>query len=434
MQEPTINQPPKSRVELKFVVTPEEAQPYLDKAAEDLQSQKAIKGFRPGKAPYSAVKAEFGEMKIWETALERIVRARYVHTIVEKNIEAVGSPEISVDTLTPGQDIAFTVRAAVMPTAEKIAEYSKPLVKKELVSVKTEEVDAAVQELQKMRRKEMIVDVSATKEHMVEIDMEMKKDNVAIEDGAAQKYRVYLNEEHYIPGFAKQLVGLKRGEDKTFELELPKEHYNKNLAGKKLSFVVHVHDVYELALPKLDDAFAGELGFDTFAKLREALQENLLKEKRQKSEEAAEVELLETLTKESRFSDIPELLVNEEVRRMFDELMQAAESQGMKKEDYLAQLKKTPDEIKLDMVPRALDRIKVAVLIRAIATQEKIDVTDKELDTEVDRVLSGLKDNTELRERVSSPEYRDYMRTQMKNRKTIELLKEKAIEIKEVKS
>ncbi|MCR4278874.1 MAG: trigger factor [bacterium] len=428
MTEPTIKNISGARVELQFSVSPEEAQPYIDQAAKDLQSNKPIKGFRPGKAPFDAIKAEFGEMRIWETALERIVRAKYVHALLEKKIESIGSPEIQVDQLVPGQDIRFTVRAPIMPSADRIADYDKIIVKKEIPSIDVTAVDNAVRELQKMRRKEVIADIPATKESMVEINMEMKKDGVIIEDGTANKYRVYLSEPHYIPGFTEQLVGMKRGEEKTFDLELPKEHYNKSLAGKPIAFTIKVNDVYELALPEVDTAFAEELGFTTVALLREKIEENMRDEAKQRAEESAEIELLETLIKGSSFSEIPELLVNEEVRRMFNELTQSAEAQGMNVTDYFSQLKKTPDEIKLDMVPRALDRIKTAVLIRAIGKKEGIDVTDEELDTEVDRILEATKE-PDLRERVSSPDYRDYLATQMKNHKTIELLREKTIEL-----
>src|SRR4051812_29363406 len=99
MSAPIITKLDKSLVELKFTVTPDEAKPYLDQAAIDLQTAKALPGFRPGKAPYEEVKRAFGEMRIWETALERIVRARYVKTILDEKIETIGSPAISVEQL-----------------------------------------------------------------------------------------------------------------------------------------------------------------------------------------------------------------------------------------------------------------------------------------------------------------------------------------------
>lgn len=426
MSEPIITKLPKSLVELKFVVSMDEAKPFLDQAAIDLQTGKPLQGFRPGKAPYEEVKKAFGEMRILETALERIVRAKYVHAILEAGVDTIGSPAISVEQLVPGQDIKFTVTAPVMPTVLTLTPYDKPLVTKKVRAVADSEVDTAVEELRKMRRTEAVVDRAATKDDLVMLDLEIKKDGVVVEGGTAKNYRVYLNEPHYIPGFAEQLVGVKKGDTKSFDLAFPKDHYQKMLAGNTVTFGVVINDVYELKLPELDDAFAKSLGLDTLTALRELLKTNLTKEAEQKADESSEIELLEKLVEGSKFSEVPELLVNEEVRRMVTELQHAAEHQGMKFEDYVSQLKKSLDEIKLDMVPQAIKRVQTAVLIKEVSKKENIEVDEKEIDTELDRILASVEDK-ETKERVASPDYREYLTGQMKNRKTLEILKKKAI-------
>lgn len=426
MSTPIITKLDKSRVELKFTVTPEEAQPYLDQAAVDLQTGKPIQGFRPGKAPYDEVKRTFGEMRIWETALERIVRARYVHAILEEKIDTIGSPEISVEKLVPGQDLQFTVTAPVMPTIVSLMKYDEPLVDKKTREITDTEVEAALNDLRKMRRQEVVTERAATGEDMVIVDLEIKKDNVILEGGTAKGHRVYLNEAHYIPGFAEQLVGLKKGDTKTFELAFPTEHYQKHLAGKTVEFSVVVSDVYELKLPELNEEFTKTLGVESVEKLRALLKDNLTKEATQKADESAEIQLLEKLVDGSKFSETPDLLINEEIRRMYAELEHAAEQQGMDMKDYLAQLKKTADEIKFDMVPQAIRRVQTAVLIKEVGKKENVEVSEDEVDTEIDRILSAVEDK-ETRERVSSPDYRDYLTIQMKNRKTLELLKKKGI-------
>ncbi len=426
MPEPIIKPLDKSLVELKFIITPDEAQPYLDQAATDLQQAKPIPGFRPGKAPYEEVKKVFGEMRIWETALERVVRARYVQAVLENKIESIGSPAISVEQLVPGQDIKFTVTAPVMPLVLSLMNYDKPLVTKKKQEATPADVEEALEDLRKMRRKEVIADKAVGKDDLAVIDLEMKKDGVIVEGGTANGYRIYMNETHYIPGFTEQIMGLKKGDVKTFELTFPAEHYQKHLAGQPISFTATVQDVYELTLPELNDGFAQELGLDTLEKLRELLTGNLKKEKEQKADEAAEIDLLEKIVGGSKFSEIPELLINEEVRRMFSELEENAERQGMDMKDYLSQLKKSSDELKLDMVPQAIRRVQTAVLIKEVAKKENVVVDEKELDAEIDRILGGVKDQ-ETRDRVSSPEYRDYVAIQMRNRRALEALKKKAI-------
>ncbi|MBI4138879.1 trigger factor [Candidatus Uhrbacteria bacterium] len=426
MNEPILTKLPNSQVELKFVVTPEEAKPYLDQAATDLQTAKPIQGFRPGKAPYDVVKQTFGEMKIWEAALERIVRSSYVRAVLDHSLDTLGSPAISVEQLVPGQDIKFTATATVMPTLLTLAPYEQPVVTKSVRAITDTDVDKALDDLRKMRRQEVVTDRAATKDDLVVIDMEIKKDGVVVEGGSAKGYRIYLNEPHYIPGFSDELLGLKKGDAKTFTLTFPTEHYQKHLAGQPVEFAVTVTDVFELTLPELNDEFAKGLGIESAEKLRELVRTNMSKEAEQKADEASEIELIEKLVKGSKFSEVPELLVNEEVRKMWTEFVHAAEHQGMKMEDYLAHLKKTADQIKLDMVPRAIERIQAAVMMKEVAKREKIEVADTDIDAEIDRILSAVEDK-ETKERVSSPEYRDYVAAQMRSRKTVEILKKKGI-------
>ncbi len=428
MRPKSIVQLPRSRVELKFVITPEETKPYIDQAVEDI-AQKPIKGFRPGKATYNDITRTYGEMRIWETALERIVRAVYVKAVLDNNFETVGPPEIAVEKLVPNQELVFTLTASLMPTVTNLLDYTQPLVKKKIRMVTDEDVDRALHDMRKLRHTETAVNRRAIDRDAVVIDLEMKKGNVPIEGGNARGYKLYLAESHVIPGFADQLIGLARGDGKTFELEFPTDHYNKGLAGAKIEFTVTVQEVYEMNLPELDDAFAKMLGQDSLMALRDRLRKNLQEEQDKKSDDAAEIELLEKLVNGSRLSEIPEILIQEEVHRMIHELEANAEERGMKMADYLSSIKKTTDQLKLDFVPRAIERIQTTILIKEIGKHEQVDVTDKEVEAEQDRILDSLpKGDKETRGRVASPEYRDSIAALMKNRKILKLLKEKGIQ------
>lgn len=428
MQAPTIEKLQGSKVKLSFVVTPEEAKPYLDEAVSELSASKPIPGFRPGKAPYSEIVKIFGEMTIWEHALERIVRARYVSAVLENDLDPVGSPEISVEKLTPNQDIAFTVIAPIAPIVETMADYKKERITFTAKDVTDEQLEKAVKELRMMQRKETASTEPLEKDGAIVIDLEIKKDNVILEDGTANNYRIYMTEPHYIPGFIDQLVGMKAGEEKTFKLEFPKEHYQKHLAGQPVEFHVKAKTVFKLDLPELNDDFAKTLGQASMDALKELIKKNLSLEEEGRAREKSEIELLEKLVDESRFSDVPEMLVNEEVIKMLGELQRSVEERGMKMEDYLASIKKTRDELKLEFAPQALRRIRAATLIKHVAKAEGIKITDEEADVEVDRILANIPDtDKETRERVSSPEYREYVAIMMRNRKALELLRKQGI-------
>lgn len=426
MLTPTRKNLPQSRLELAFSVTPQEAQPWIEQAVADITTSRPLPGFRPGKASFADVKRAYGEMAILEAALERIVRAVYVKALVAEKIEPVGSPEIAVQKLAPGENIEFTATVSVMPTTTALVDYTKPSVTPKSRTIAEKDVDTALEELRKMRRDEVATDNGAAKDGMALVDMGMTKDKVAVEGGDAKDYRVYLGEEHYLPGFTEKLAGIKKGETRTFALPFPADHYNKALAGQEVEFTVTAKDVYDLVLPALDDAFGKSLGADSLAELRAKLKDNLQAEADQKTDEAAEIELLEKLVDGSKFTDVPENLLNEEVLRMLRELQHGVESQGGRFEDYLSNLKKTRDDLKLEFIPQAMRRIQTAVLIKEVAKKEAVEVEEAEVDQDVDRILAQVpKGDQETRARIISPEYRDYIAAQIRNRKVIALLKEK---------
>ena len=428
MPEIVVTHLPKSEVKLEFVVSVEEARPYLEEAVKELSSARPVPGFRPGKLPFADGMRLYGPMVVMEAALERIVRAVYVRAVMDQKISPVGSPNVNVDTLVPDQPIKFTVIAPVEPTVTKLPEVKDCSVERKATKIEETQIDNTIEQIRKMRRTEAVVERAATAEDLVVIDLEMTKDKVIIDGGVGTDYRVYLSEEHYIPGFSKELVGIKAGDERTFTLPFPKEHYQKHIAGHDIDFKVKAKQVFELQLPEVNEEFSKAVGATDVADLRKKIRENMEQETNQKADEAAEISMLEQLTDKATFSDIPEILVNEEVRRMLGELQQGIEQQGMKWQDYLSSVKKTTDDLKIDFAPQAVRRIKSAILIKAFAKEAGVEVKEEDVDQEIDVIFASLcKGDAETRERVTSLDYRDYVMVQMRNRKALEWLKEKCV-------
>lgn len=428
MPEIVVTQLPKSEVKLEFTVSVEETHPYLEETVKELSVARPVPGFRPGKLPFADGMRLFGPMAVLEGALEKIVRAMYVRAVMDKQISPVGSPNVNVDTMVPDQPLKFTVIAPVEPMATKLPNLKECSVDRQKKTIDESQIDTTIDQLRKMRRSEAPVERAATADDLVVVDLEMKKDNVIIDGGAGTDYRVYLSEEHYIPGFAKELVGIKAGDERNFKLPFPKEHYQKHIAGQDIDFNVKAKQVFELQLPEVDETFTQSVGATDAADLRKKIRENMEQEANQKSEEAAEIALLEQLTNKTTFTDIPEILVNEEVRRMLAELQQGIDQQGMKWEDYLSSIKKTMDDLKIEFAPQAIRRIKSAVLIKAFAKEANIEISEDDVDQEIDAILASLRKNdSETRERVTAPDYREYVQVQMRNRKALEWMKEQCV-------
>lgn len=414
----------KTQVKFTFTLTPDEIRPYLEEAAKRLSETSSIPGFRPGKASYAIVEQRFGDMKILEEAIEPIVRSQYVQALLSNNIETVGSPKIDVEKLAPGNDLVFTAEVTRMPRTLELADYTTLTVEKKPVVVEDKEVDLALRDLQRMQTKEMRAPQSTavTDKDKVVVSMTIKKDGVAIEGGASPNHAIYLTEDYYIPGLKEQLIGLKEGEEKSFTLPFPKEHVQKMLAGKDAQFEVKLKELFHLEVPALDDAFAATLGMKNMAALRDTIRRNLREEKESEERARQEREMLELLARKSRFEDVPDILLNEEINKMIAELKRGVESKGLKFETYLSNLKRTLAELKIDFTPKALMRVKVALVLRAVGEKEKVLVDEKEVDEDLDRVAAHYEDK-DAKEQVYSPAYREYAEQVMKNRKIIERLK-----------
>ncbi len=415
----------KNVVKMTFVVTQAEAKPYLEEAAIHLSEHNPIPGFRPGKAGYEIVKQRVGEMKIMEEALETIVRKSYVQAILEHNIETVGSPHIDVEKLAPDNDIVFTAEVTRMPKATVVADYKKISVEPKNVKVQEKDIDLALKDLRRMQTKEVRAtsEDTATENHKIVVSMNMKKEGVAIEGGQSPNHSIYLNEDYYIPGLKEKVLGMKEGEQRIFTLAFPDNHVQKMIAGKEIEFEITVNELYHLELPGLDDEFAKSLGLPDFAMLKKTLEDNLQGEKDMEESQRQEKEMLEQIAEKSRFEEIPDLLVNEEINKMLSELQRSVENQGVAFEQYLKNLGKTIGQLKIDLTSQALIRIKVALLLRSIAETEKIEAKTEEIDTEIDKIAEQYKDE-DTRKQIYSPQYREYTEQILKNRNTIKFLKE----------
>ncbi len=427
---PTIKRTdlPRSEVKLEFEVAYDEVRAYLEDAAQEMSTARPLPGFRPGKAGFEEVKRAYGEMKILETALERIIRAFYAKAILSESLDTVGSPNIQVDKLAPQQPISFTIIAPVEPKTLALPDLAKINVTQKVKEITDKDVEMALAEMRKMRRNEVRVDRPSTMEDLVIVDVAMSKDRVPLEGGTGRDYRIYMAEPHYIPGFTKEIVGMKEGDERAFKLPFPNEHYQKHLAGKEVDFVAKATAVFEMQLPPLDDAFAQGVGLKTVQELRDKLKENLVLEETRRCEESAEIELLEKLVDATKFTEVPDVLVTDETRRMLEELQHGVDEQGMKWEDYLTSIKKTKDQLRLDMATQAIRRVKTAVLVKAFAKEQKIAVNEDELDKETDEILARVPEkDQEARTRIASPEYRQYIAIQLRNRRTLEWMKKECV-------
>jgi len=415
-------QPKLSEIELTIEVQPAEYQSYLEKAAVRISGNIKIAGFRPGKAPYAIVKQKVGEMDIYQEALENIISHFYGQAVEQEQLNTVGQPKIDVEKLAPGNPISFKATAALMPRVT-LADWRSVKVKQAEVKVEPAEINRVIDDIRKLQAKETLADRPAKKGDRVEIDFTVSLDKVVIEGGQEKRYPLVLGDGLMVPGFEEQLEGLVKDQEKEFQLKFPAAYQNKMIAGRLCDFKVKLLSVYDRQLPELNDDWAKTVGAAGAEDLRSKIRKNIEDEKTFQEEQRVEIEMLERISQQSQFTEIPEVLINNEAHRMVHEFEDSIANQGIIFADYLKNLKKEEKDLVEEFKPKALDRVKTSLVIKEIAEAEKIGLTAEEIKQETERILSQVPGQPEAENNIRSEGYQQYLRTVMRNRKVSKLLK-----------
>lgn len=414
----------KSTIKIEITVAVAEQAPFIQKASETVGKYLKIDGFRAGHIPFDIVKKEVGDMRLLEVASEDMVKKGLIQAVKEHSLETVGNPQITIKTMVPGNDFVAEVVWALMPTVNLPALTDISVARKE-VTAQPSDIDGSLQELRKMRGSEAATTEGATRTSRVLVDMVISLEKVPVEGGTAKNHSIVLDETTYVPGLTDQLIGVKKGEHKEFTLKFPENYFQKLLAGKDAEFSVDVHEVYERTLPELNDEFAKALQFETLAELTDVLTKNITVEKQQEEEQRVRAELLETIVGKTTFGDVPEILVTAEKERLFAELRAQIEGQGMSFEQYLADIKQTPEQIAEGMTDSANKRVTISLMLREVAKTQNIVLTKEEMDAEIESVRNAYHDNPNIEERLQDENIIAYIRMNATHRKvTDELVKQ----------
>lgn len=414
----------KSQIEITVELSAEEFKPYVLRGAEKVSEQVKIEGFRPGKAPYEILKAKIGEMTILEEGA-RIAIDKTVDKAIKENIigQLVGQPQVNITKLAPNNPLEYKVVVTLLPEI-KLGNYKDLKIKEAAVAAKDEEVEKLISELREMRASEVITDAEIKDGNRVILDIEIFVDKIPVESGRGKDASVLIGKNYVIPGFDKNILGLKKGETREFSLPYPADHHDKSLAGKLAEFRVKVTEVYNRVLPEVNDDFAKGFGLKSPVELKSNIKKSLTAEKEEEARRKSETVMLDKIIGASKFGDIPEVLIKHEAEVMMSELEYNVKNQGGKFEDYLTHLGKTRDQIMLDLTPDAVKRVKVSLIVRQVAQIEKIEVSHEEVHKVIEDIEKQYKGNQEVLERVNGHAYHDYVENNLTGKKVMEKLRE----------
>ena len=414
-------------MEIKVSVSWDEWKKYIDQAAIDYSKEIKIEGFRSGKAPRNMVEQKVGKEALLDAAAQKVVQGTYPKVVTENKLDVIGAPKAEITKLAEGNDFEYKVVTAVVPEA-KLKPWQKEVEKinKEYANKKAEvseeEIDKELENIAKSRVQHVAVEREARDGDNVVLDFEVKKDGVPIENGSSKNHPMILGRGVFIPGFEEQIIGMKAGETKDFELTFPKDYHAKHLAGNPAQFSVIVNKVEERKTPDVSDEFARSLGkFKDLADMRKSVADGMVEEKKNEMKEKHRVKIIDALV-EAIEVELPEVLIHEELHKMINEFDMQLQGMGMTMDQYLAQIKKTIDDLEKEWEPQAIKRIKAALALEEVAKEKEIEVKNEEVEEQMNKTLAQYKKIKDIEKNVDLPKLYNYIKGMMQNEKVLELL------------
>ena len=418
----------KNMAKLTITVPAEEVEKAIQSAYLKNRGKMNIPGFRKGKAPRQIIEKMYGVGIFYEDAVNEMIPDAYEAAYNESGLDIVSQPSIDVVQIEKGKDFIFTAEVAVKPEVE-LGQYKGIEVEKIDVTVTDEEV---MKELDKVREQNSrmvpVEDRPVADGDITTIDFEGFVDGVAFAGGKGEDYPLTIGSHAFIDNFEEQLIGAKIGEEVTVDVTFPEEYHAEELKGKPAQFKVTVKDIKVKELPELDDDFAQDASeFDTLdefkADTKKKLEEKKENEAKAKKEDAAIEKIIENAK-----MDIPQPMIDTQVRQMTDDFARRLQSQGLTVEQYFQFTGMNAEMMLEQMKPQALKRIQSRLVLEAIAKAENIEVTEEDIDKEIESMAAQYQmEADKLKELVGENE-KNQMKSDIAVSKAAELVVNEIVE------
>ncbi|EAE2482742.1 trigger factor [Listeria innocua] len=412
---------------LTFEIEQEKVKEGLDRAFVKVRKTLNVPGFRKGKVPRQIFNQRFGEEALYQDALDILLPEVYSQAIDEAGIDPVDTPQVNIESMEKGETWVLTAYVTVKPEV-KLGDYKGLEVEKRETELTTEELEAELKQLQE-RQAELVVKEDAPAENgdTVILDFEGFKDGVAFEGGQAENHSLELGSGQFIPGFEEKLVGLKAGDEADIELTFPEEYHAEDLAGQPVVFKVKLHEIKTKEVPALDDELAKDIDeeVETLDELKEKISKRLQEAKEDSVAQAKQEEVIAKAVENAEV-DIPHAMVHHEADHLMNHFAQDLQAQGLTPELYYQFTGQTEEAMHAQMEKDAEKRVKMNLVLEAIAEAENIEPTEEAIDEEIstlaekygmekDAVRAALGDMSELK-------------SDLKIRKAIDVLLDSAVE------
>jgi trigger factor len=345
-----------------------------------------VPGFRPGKAPLALLERYVDPERVRRRVLEKLVAETGSKALEQESLEVMSgyNPEIDAPDIENNKPYTYKLIVPLEPEVS-LGAYTGLTVEKPKRVVTDELVEQEIERRRKpYERLERVTDRGVEPGDVLSVEMRVQEEGAEEDKGPARRRLIFLGNN--IPGFDEALLGMKIGEERTFTLPYPDDYPDETKRGKQATYTVKLIGINVRKLPEVNDAFAKELGYENVETMRRRVREELEDYFERLGNELAEQRLIAEIVKNSTVN-FSEILVKEEMESRLESLARELQQRNLTYEQYLAAIGKTAEEHQRALAEQSAYRIAAFLVLRAIATQEGLQVDQEDIDAAFDDML-----------------------------------------------
>ncbi|MBQ1392333.1 MAG: trigger factor [Lachnospiraceae bacterium] len=418
----------KNMAKLTIEASAEDFEAAIEKAYQKNKSKMNVQGFRKGKAPRKIIEKMYGAGVFYEEAANIVIPDAYAKAVDECDLEIVSQPSVDVVQVEAGKPFIFTAEVAVKPEV-KLGDYKGIEVEKTDVTVSDDDVNAEIDRVREQNARTITVDDRAVQDKdTAVIDFEGFVDGVAFEGGKGENYPLTIGSHSFIDNFEEQLIGKNIGEEVEVNVTFPEDYHVDDLKGKPATFKVTVKEISAKELPELDDDFAQDVSeCENVDAYKAQVKEDLTKKKEDAAKAAKEEEAVAKVVENAEM-EIPEPMIDTQVRQMVDDFARRMQSQGLSLDQYFQFTGMEPKAFLEQMRPQALKRIQSRLVLEAIVEAEKIAATDDEIEEELKKMADAYQMELDKVKELLGDEQKKQLAQDLAVQKAAEFVVENAVE------
>ena len=383
-----------------------------------------IPGFRKGKAPRKMIEALYGAHVFYEDGLEEIFPEVYEEAVVKQDIKAVGRPSLTDMQISDDNIVTLTLTTELYPEVT-LGDYKGLEVERAAVEVSDEQVEAELDRMAQNVASTETVERAAEMGDTANIDFEGFDNGIAFEGGKGENFDLKLGSGSFVPGFEEQIVGMTAGEEKDIDITFP-EDYKADLAGKAVVFHVKLNKVTVTNVPAKDDEFAKDVSeFETLDALKADIRAKAL-ERAQKQNDSIFEQACVDKAAENTTVEMPKALVEAELDNQMERFGYQLQMSGYSMDAYAKMMGGDLATMRNAFRPAAEKQTKVNVTLAKIVEVEGIEVTEDEINAELEAVAKQYEMEVE---KVKTMVPAEEIKASLETRKAVKVIVDSAVAV-----